>query len=231
MARRYLLEINQQRDNGQPDSVVTPFLDWGDLETDENRLRKDPTSIRIVFFSWGADVSPSLYGENQSSHTQCVDAERDDHERELFNLARTANIPMIGICRGAQFLCVMSGGRLCQHLGGHVLEHDHGEFHAIVARDVDGREIDLECSSTHHQMQLPPTGAEVVAWAEPRLANGLYLDGNDRPISPEIEYEAVYYPQIRSLGIQWHPEWMDQSHPCVEYTRRLAADRFGFSNS
>jgi gamma-glutamyl-gamma-aminobutyrate hydrolase PuuD len=225
MAGKYLLEINQQRHNGAPDSVVTPFLDWGTLETDTDRLRQGPASIRVVFFSGGADVSPSLYGERPASRTLEVDVARDQQERELFRLARAANLPMIGICRGAQFLCVMAGGRLCQHLEGHRLGRD--QTHALRALDLDGAVRDLECSSTHHQMQLPPAEAEVLAWAEPRLAGGYYLNGDDQLIAPAVEYEAVYYPQARSLGFQWHPEWMSANHPCVAYTRRIAADRLG----
>jgi gamma-glutamyl-gamma-aminobutyrate hydrolase PuuD len=223
MAGTYLLEINQQRHNGAPDSVVTPFLDWGVLETDTDRLRRDPTSIRVVFFSGGTDVSPALYGERPGSRTLDVDAARDEQERELFRLARAANLPMIGICRGAQFLCVMAGGRLCQHLDGHNLRRD--QAHGLRARELDGELVDLQCSSTHHQMQLPPDGAEVLAWAEPRLASGRYLNRDDELIAPSVEYEAVYYPQIRSLGFQWHPEWMPPDHACVAYTRRVAAAR------
>jgi putative glutamine amidotransferase len=225
MAGKYLLEINQQRHNGAPDSVVTPFLDWGILETDTVRLQRDAGSIRVVFFSGGADVSPSLYGERSACRTLEVDVTRDQQERELFRLARAANLPMIGICRGAQFLCVMAGGRLCQHLEGHRLGRD--QTHALRAFDLDGAVRVLECSSTHHQMQLPAAGAEVLAWAEPRLAGGRYLNGDDEPITPALEYEAVYYPQTRSLGFQWHPEWMSAAHPCVAYTRRIAADRLG----
>jgi putative glutamine amidotransferase len=225
MAGKYLLEINQQLDNGAPDSVVTPFLDWGVLETDADRLRKDPASIRVVFFSGGSDVSPFFYGERPARQTVEVDAARDEQERELFHLARVANLPMIGICRGAQFLCVMAGGRLCQHVEGHYLPRDR--THGIRAFDITGELLDLECSSVHHQMQLPAAGAEILAWAEPRLAGGRYFNGDDQPLWPEREYEAVYYPQVRSLGIQWHPEWMSPSHPCVAYTRRVAVDRLG----
>ncbi|MBI3409432.1 MAG: gamma-glutamyl-gamma-aminobutyrate hydrolase family protein [Planctomycetes bacterium] len=223
MAGKYLLEINQQFDNSAPDSVVTPFLEWGVPELESDRLRRDPASIRVVFFTGGADVSPSLYGERPGSHTRDVDGARDEQERQLFRMARAANIPMIGICRGAQFLCVMAGGRVCQHLEGHVLERD--QSHGIRALDVHGEILALECSSKHHQMQLPPAEAEVLAWAEPRLAGGRYLNGDDRPLSPDIEYEAIYYPQIQALGVQWHPEWMARTHPCVAYTRRIAADR------
>lgn len=225
MAGKYLLEINQQLHHGVPDSVVTPFLDWGVLETDTDRLRRDPSSIRVVFFSGGADVSPALYGERPASRTLEVDVARDEQERELFRIARAANLPMIGICRGAQFLCVMAGGRLCQHLDGHGLARN--QTHGLRALDLNWEVRDLECSSTHHQMQLPPPGAEVLAWAEPRLAGGRYLNGEDQLIVPAVEYEAVYYPQIRSLGLQWHPEWMSPDHTCVAYARRLAANRLG----
>ena len=92
MAGKYLLEINQQRHQGAPDSVVTPFLDWGVLETDSDRLRMDPTSIRVVFFSGGADVSPAFYGERPGSRTVGVKVARDEQERELFGLARAANL-------------------------------------------------------------------------------------------------------------------------------------------
>lgn len=223
MAGKYLLEINQQLHNGTPDSVVTPFLDWGVLETDTDRLRRDPASIRIVFFAGGADVSPSFYGERPASRMLGVDVARDEQERDLFRLARAANLPMIGVCRGAQFLCVMAGGQLCQHLDGHQLGRD--QTHSVRALDLGGAACDLECSSTHHQMQLPRAGAEVLAWAEPRLAGGRYFNGDDQLIAPAVECEAVYYPQTRAIGFQWHPEWMSLDHPCVAYTRRIAADR------
>jgi gamma-glutamyl-gamma-aminobutyrate hydrolase PuuD len=182
MAGKYLLEINQQRHEGAPDSVVTPFLDWGVLDTDTERLRRDPASIRVVFFSGGADVSPALYGERPGSRTREVDAARDQEEQELFHLARAANLPLIGICRGAQFLCVMAGGWLCQHLEGHGLGRQ--QTHGLRALDLKGSVCELECSSTHHQMQLPPARAEVLAWAEPRLAGGRYLNGDDQRIAP-----------------------------------------------
>src|SRR6185436_10985178 len=142
-------------------------------ETDTDRLRRDPASVRVMFFSWGAaDVSPEYYCERPSRHIEVVDKARDENERELFRLARAANIPMVGICRGAQFLCVMAGGRLCQHLDGHGLRRD--QTHGLRLLNLNGEDRDLECSSTHHQMQLPPTGAEVLVWAEPRLAGGRY---------------------------------------------------------
>lgn len=228
MTCKYLLEINQQIDNGAPDSVVAPFLEWGVLDTDADRLRKEPASIRAVFFTGGSDVSPLLYGERAGSRTRGVDASRDEQERELFRIARAANIPMIGICRGSQFLCVMAGGKLGQHIEGHSLKRD--ATHRIRALDVDGKTLELECSSMHHQIQLPPAGAEILAWADPRLAGGRYLNGDDQPMPLETEYEAVYYPHLRALAITWHPEWMPAAHPCVAYTKRIAQDRLSLQS-
>lgn len=41
---------------------------------------------------------------------------------------------MVGICRGAQFLNVMAGGKMIQHVEGHAI---HGT-HEIVVTDVYG---------------------------------------------------------------------------------------------
>ena len=223
MARKYLLEIHPQTHEGWPDSLLPPFADWGEFETDADRLRKDPESIRVVFFAGGTDVSPSLYGEQRSSKTEEPDVDRDRIESELFQLAFKANLPMIGICRGSQFLCAMAGGKIGQHVEGHGLERE--QTHPVRAIDVDGRTIEFASSSRHHQIQLPPSSAEVLAWAAPRLTDASYLDGNDQSVPLPQDYEAAFHPGIRAIGFQWHPEWMDIDHPCVAYTKRISIDR------
>lgn len=52
----------------------------------------------------------------------------------LYNNAKRLQIPMVGICRGAQFLNVMAGGKMIQHVEGHAI---HGT-HEIVVTDVYG---------------------------------------------------------------------------------------------
>ncbi len=206
MSDQYVLEITPQR-------CGPMFGRWDKYTTDDDLLRTRPADIALVVFSGGHDVSPALYGENRGRYTQ-PSAARDEYETEMFDLARAANIPLVGICRGSQFLCVKAGGRLVQDLRGHNGNH--------TIRTADGRLI--VCNSSHHQMQLPPADAEVLAWAEPRLSTH-YLNGDNQPFDVEREVEVVHYPAIRAVGIQYHPEWLPSTDPCVLYALEVVAQR------
>lgn len=195
---KFVLEITPQR-CGQM------FSQYGEYTTDDDLLVNRPGDIALVVFSGGSDVNPALYGEKCGRYTH-FSAARDEYERRMFDLAQAANIPKVGICRGSQWLCVMAGGKLVQDL------RNHGGDHTV--RTDDGRLI--VTNSTHHQMQLPPADARVLAWAEPRLSTH-YLDGDNRPIVVDREIEVVHYPSINAVGIQYHPEWLPTDHPCVRY--------------
>lgn len=193
-----------------------PFVDFGRVTSDTSQIVERPEEIAFAIFTGGEDVDPSYYGEAIGGRTGCNPA-RDRREAAVFNLAKKRNVPMVGICRGSQFLCVMNGGRLAQHIAKHAIGGQH------TIRTHDGRLI--EVTSTHHQMQLPPPDATVIAVAEPRLS-GTYLNGDDNEIDPrpEHEYEAVFYPTTRSLAIQWHPEYMDSGSDGFLYAVQLVRE-------
>ena len=157
----------------------------------------------LVMFTGGEDVNPALYGEPRGPFTY-FNATRDKQEMSAFQRASAYKKPMIGICRGAQFLTVMSGGRLIQH------QHNPGT-HPIIT--WDGLEIPV--SSLHHQAMypynLPDDRYRLIAWAENH--SPFHLDGEHKEISdkPFKEAEIVYYPATRCLGIQGHPEMMPRS--------------------
>src|SRR5690606_36449796 len=71
----------------------------------------------LICFTGGADVSAELYGE-ENTYSFC-DPERDEEERIIYDMALAHGIPMVGICRGGQFLNVMNGGKMIQHIEGH----------------------------------------------------------------------------------------------------------------
>ncbi len=176
-----------------------PFREFGEQTIDGDLLWTDPKSISLVLFTGGADVSPSLYGEEAAAITDTV-PRRDIYESITFQRSKTLGIPMVGICRGSQFLNVMAGGKLCQHLEG------HGFWHSMTT--YDGKTF--EVSSTHHQMMLPPRNAKVIAWATTRRSNVYYGEDNKLLKPPEKEYEVIYWPNICSIGMQYHPEIMGE---------------------
>src|SRR5690606_27873987 len=90
-------------------SYFKPFNHLGlEYTTDKELLVKSPDKIGLVVFTGGEDVDPSVYGEkNVASYSNL---RRDNEEVLLWSLARANNIPIGGICRGAQLICALSGG-------------------------------------------------------------------------------------------------------------------------
>lgn len=157
----------------------------------------------IILFTGGwEDVSPELYGEERHEKTTS-DPKADMRDIKVFQEAAYLGIPMIGVCRGAQFLHVMNGGKLYQHVDGHNTAHD------VYLPDTD--EYLTKISSVHHQMCRPneANGMKVLAvayeaevkWLNPNLSyTGLHRCGDE-------DIEAFWYPETACFGVQGHPEY------------------------
>lgn len=153
-----------------------------------------------LLFTGGEDVSPSLYGERAHPATRHNNL-RDEQEQYLYNKARDDGKKFIGICRGGQFLNVMNGGSLFQHVDNHAT----GQMHPITTDD--GRTVMV--TSTHHQMIRPSPEGVVKAWAEGLSTERESMHYGDI-ISEQgvhLDPEVVYYPKTRSLCFQPHPEF------------------------
>ena len=61
-------------------------------------------------FTGGQDVSPSLYGMEDATGTIVSSPERDQLEALLLSKALEADKPIMGICRGLQFINAFLGG-------------------------------------------------------------------------------------------------------------------------
>lgn len=109
----------------------------------------------FLCFTGGADVTSSLYGDKSHPATYS-DLHRDVVEGMIFKRAITNKKPMVGICRGAQFLNVMSGGRMYQHVQKHAVHPGH-HITDLVTGEV------VFVSSTHHQMIMPSEKGLLVA--------------------------------------------------------------------
>ena len=166
--------------------------------------------LDLVLFTGGTDVSPIMYGQVSHPKTGAADKVRDIREKSIFEKALKEDIPMAGICRGSQFLCVMNGGKLIQHVAGHALSYTHKMITA------DGEEMDV--TSTHHQMMQPDESGKLLAWAEGLSSFYEGPLGQDVPLSINgVEPEVVVWEETRSVGFQYHPEYMYLDSPAVKY--------------
>lgn len=174
-------------------------------------IKKDiKTSGRfdLVLFTGGADVNPNYYGEKKGIHTY-INEKRDEEERYVMQHIPNST-PRLGICRGAQFLTVMNGGKLIQHVEGHGTDHEVTLLEK-TARNSD--EYYFPMSSTHHQMMFPYNLKDheyQLIGVSRFFVSNVYLNGENEQIkipSSFLEPEIVFYPKTRSLCIQGHPEY------------------------
>jgi gamma-glutamyl-gamma-aminobutyrate hydrolase PuuD len=159
---------------------------------------------------WGGeDIGTEIYNQKANKYVYATKkSARDEREIAMVRQAMQQEIPIIGICRGAQLLCALSGGSLAQHIEG------HGNSHAVTLHDEGGTVI--RCNSSHHQMMLPPPSAKILATSEATYGIGQYNEA----INYERVNEVVYFPNTNGLGIQPHPEWANCPKEFVDYCIR-----------
>lgn len=172
----------------------------------------------VVLFGGGADISPSIYNHNVSRYTGAGKAlsHRDYHEVKHFKKAVEAGAGIIGICRGAQLACAMSGGSLIQHVDNHTTSHQ--------MTTIDGKT--MKVSSVHHQMMNPEkTKHELIGYSTNNLSP-VHIIQDDSSIDVEKEPEVIFFNDTRSLAIQYHPEFMSDTDEAVKYARQLVKEKF-----
>lgn len=178
-------------------------------------------NIGAMLFGGGTDVNPELYGEKRGRYTDLPNIQRDTFEKKIFNRCVEAKIPMIGICRGAQFLTVMNGGKLIQNVDGHA-----GRSHNVAVITESGQEKILLTNSYHHQMMYPWSSKnkyKIIGKASPRISITYLGENNTVDTIPQCEPEIVFWPESNSLCIQSHPEWLGDIHEFHKYTIGLVS--------
>jgi len=155
-------------------------------------------------FTGGHDVSPELYNENPLDGLVSCCMKRDKMESYILKKTIQINKPVLGICRGIQFINAALGGTLYQNLPTQF--ETETEHHQNPPYDVPVHKVKvikdsplykclnselLDVNSYHHQAvkDLAPN-LKVMAVSEDGLV------------------EAVYMPELRFLwAVQWHPEF------------------------
>lgn len=169
-----------------------------DLQTDD------------VLLVWGgADIHPSLYNRKHSPQSGASEkpSHRDMIEWQLMKRAKELNIPIIGVCRGAQMLCALAGGYLMQHITGHA-----GPNHNVTTSD--GKQFLV--NSLHHQMMVPANTNHTVLARSTKLLSSVYWD-EDKKVDHNDEPELIIFNDVKGFAVQWHPEMMNVNCPATEY--------------
>jgi putative glutamine amidotransferase len=186
-------------------------IDLSLLKTAEEAASVLETCVGLVL-TGGPDVHPARYGNADQIERCFTDEDRDTLEFALYAKAKQMQMPVLGVCRGAQLINVAEGGtlvidipadttathehaRINERDGEHTIEVLSGSILTKMTGDCDG-----DINSAHHQaVKKPGEGLRVSAVSD---------DG----INEAIEWhEAAGKPFL--LGVQWHPERMNYANP------------------
>lgn len=157
----------------------------------------------------GPDLAPELYGERQQYKFHVMSQRRATFELEMAQLARAADLPLLGICGGMQALNVAFGGSLYQDIGAQQsqpLQHRQSASATQLSHAVKiapesllhriVKTVSLRVNSSHHQS---------VKEVAPSLTASA--------VAPDGIIEAIESPSQRFLlGVQWHPEFLFDRH-------------------
>ena len=156
-----------------------------------------------LVLSGGPDLAPRAYGAGPHVQLGVAEPQLDGFEYAMAREAARLELPILGICRGAQTLNVARGGTLHQHLPdvvGDVITHRQIEDGRVPTHPVavaPGSRLAailgttrLDVNSFHHQaVDRLGAGLCACAWA------------------PDGTIEAIEDPeQPFVLAVQWHAE-------------------------
>lgn len=154
----------------------------------------------LIIFSGGADIHPSIYGENITYSTG-INKERDEIEIDILSKAMLLGIKVFGVCRGHQLINAYLNGRLIQDLFmGQKPGLTHSSPHSLTKTSSD-RFLDgiTTVNSLHHQGVISP---------------GKGLKGTS-------SYKKVIESTVGSniYSVQFHPEFMLESEEIKRFFR------------
>lgn len=197
-------------------SYGLPVESLGDLSYKVSDFFDNPHEYKLVLFTGGSDVSPEYYGHTSPKNMCHSWPERDALEAQIFKVAIEHNIKMTGICRGAQFINVMSGGTMMHHIDNHASVTGH------QMTTLSGRE--LYVNSLHHQMIVPGDDGVVLGWSKNNQSKRYFGDKDEMVEYHGKEVEVIYYPQTLCVGVQYHPEMMNKDSDGFNYYKDLVDD-------
>ena len=174
------------------------------LTSDADDIKELLTNVQGVLFTGGHDVNPAIYNETPINQTVSFCKERDDMEVEVLKQVLEKDMPLLGICRGIQFVNAYLGGSLYQdiptqfptNLNHHQSPPYDKPVHRVNIKESSSlfgllNKKSLEVNSYHHQAVKDPSPClDIMAVAEDGLIEAV-----------EIKDKTFAW------ALQWHPEF------------------------
>ncbi|MEH6355714.1 MAG: type 1 glutamine amidotransferase [Marinobacter sp.] len=194
--------ISGPRRRGPAQRLITLALRMQGARTHYIRpgARVNVSLLDGLVLSGGTHVQPALYGQ-QPMVTANYDKLRDETDQRLLLEAETLNLPVLGICRGAQLINVHRGGSLCQNVTP-LRQHTRHRPLLLPLQTVNI----VDHTRLSQIMQAPSIGANRIhSQAIKKLGQDLRVVAVDN----DLFVQAIENTRGQWLmGLQWHPEYL-----------------------
>jgi putative glutamine amidotransferase len=175
----------------------------------------DPAAIvgrlDALVLAGGQDVDPRLYGRQPTAASTRLDPVRDRFELELALAAIERDVPLVGICRGAQLLNVALGGTLIDDLAG-----EQQIEHAVVLYPPDARVHEVRLSDGSLLREIYGESVSVNSFHRQGIG-GLGAGVRATGLAPDGVIEGIEVAGARAVGVQWHPEMLSEIDPLLTW--------------
>jgi len=175
----------------------------------ESRVEAILDVIDALVLSGGGDIDPSRYDGKRHDTNYSIDQERDTLELELARRVIDSSIPTLGICRGAQILNVVQGGKLIEHIPDEIGEK---VLHRAPPREPVTHGVKLKTGSRLAKI-LGRDQFDATSWHHQAL-RGAAAGFDAVAHAPDGTIEAIEMPSHPwMIAVQWHPELSAASDP------------------
>ncbi len=192
-----------------------------------------------LLLTGGGDYNPLWAGEQPSPLLHGINAERDLPELLITRLAYNRQIPMLGICRGIQTLAMALGGEVAQDISilgvediiKHSQDGDRSEATHVV-NIVPGTTLHKIYTSSPLHSSLQKDSSLFTLHSSLLPVNSFHHQAVSNPgkhfrvsaTSPDGVIEAMESSEEKPiLGVQWHPEWLENGLPLFQWLVSEAA--------
>lgn len=175
-----------------------------------------------LLLSGGGDINPLWCGEEPSPALHGINRTRDEAELLTVSLAYNRQIPMLGICRGIQILAVALGGEVDQDIKeAYTKRENRAADSAEPFKPLVKHSQDADRSEPTHSITLEDGSVVAGIFGKQKLfVNSFHHQAlrsggarlNVSATAPDGVIEAVESSEHKQIiGVQWHPEWLDEA--------------------
>lgn len=151
-----------------------------------------------IILSGGGDVPPATY--SGPAFNQAINDDRVSLESQLLQFALENKVPVLGVCRGMQFLNVFFSGQLTQDISKLSVSNSYvppPTEHTIEIIDDRLRVL------LNNQMELVTNSFHNQGVSEKDLGTGVGIFASHKDLGLA---EGIFHHNYPIAGIQWHPE-------------------------